>query len=237
VPESIARLRAGLSALAVASVLALWRRTRLGKKWSFPWAQSEHPDRHVWPESVLIERYLDAKPGMKVADVGAGAGYWTFRLAEAVGSQGTVLAVDSDLDACLKLLYEKRRRRAENVRVKWVGRRNPRLNPSAVDLILIIDAHLFVETRRERGRRYLGRCAAALRPGGRILVFNRSVRLREWVPDFGRPLGYDESTPEQVAALAAPRLDLEACERLPVGGRGPARGELPGYLLVLRTTP
>jgi precorrin-6B methylase 2 len=212
----------------------LWKKTRLGRKWAFPWAQTEHPDRHIWPETRLVERYLDARPGMTVADIGAGAGYWTFRLAEAVGGGGRVYAIDSDLDACLKLLYEKRKRQAANVTVRWVGKKNPRLRAASVDLILTVDAHLFVEQQRERGRRYLRHCADALRGGGRVIVFNRSVRTRQWKPDFGKPLGYDESTPEQVVALAEPFLGSEAMETLPVGGPGAAAGESAGYLLVLR---
>jgi precorrin-6B methylase 2 len=221
---------------ALAPIRALWRKSKLARKWSFPWAQTEHPDRHIWPETRLIERHLDLRPGMTIADIGAGAGYWTFRLARDVGPDGRVYAIDSDLDACLKLLYEARRRRAENVSVRWVGNRNPRLRAGSIDLVLTVDTHLFVEQRRERGRRYLRRCAAALRRGGRILVFNRSVRTRQWKPDFGKALGYDESTAEQVAALAAPLLGVEAMEALPVGGPGAAPGESAGYLLVLRKT-
>jgi precorrin-6B methylase 2 len=228
------RLRAALNVLGVLPIRAFWEKTKLARKWSFPWALTENPGRHIWPETRLIERHLDVQPGMTVADIGAGAGYWTFRLADTVGAGGWVYAIDSDLDACLKLLYEKRKRQAANVKVRWVGRRNPRLGPASVDLVLIVDAHLFVAQRGKQGRRYLRRCAASLRRGGRIVVFNRSVRTAQWAPDFGRPLGYDESTPEQVATLAEPDLVLEALETLPVGGPGAAHGESPGYLLVLR---
>jgi ubiquinone/menaquinone biosynthesis C-methylase UbiE len=222
------------AALRVAARGGLWKRTKLSRKWSFPWARTENPDRHIWPETLLIERYLDVKPGMTIADIGAGAGYWTFRLADAVGAGGRVLALDSDLDACLKLLYEKRRRRVENVKVRWVGRRNPRLKAASVDLVLVIDAHLFAECRAEQGRGYLRRCASALHSGGKIVIFDRAVHTAEWTPDFGKPLGYNESAPERVAALAEPALAMEALETLPIGGPGAAPGELPGYLLVLR---
>ncbi len=215
-------------------LLGFLKRTKLGQKWSFPWGLSENPGRHIWPETVLIARYLDLRPGLLIADVGAGAGYWTFRLAEAVGPTGRVYAIDADLDACLKLWHEKRARQLGNVKVRWVGRKNPRLQAASVDLVLIVDAHLFSEPRVEQGRRYLRRCAAALRPGGKIVIFNRAVHTAEWKPDFGKPLGYNQSTPEQVAALGEPELTLEALERLPIGGPGAAHGELPGYLLVLR---
>jgi SAM-dependent methyltransferase len=226
-----------LRSLALAPILTLWKKSRLARKWSMPWAHTEHPNRHIWPETRLIERYLDVRAGMTVADIGAGAGYWTFRLAQAVGDGGRVYAIDSDLDACLKLLYEARQRQVENVSVRWVGKRSPRLRAESIDVVLTVDAHLFVEQRRERGRRYLRRCAAGLRSGGRIIVFNRSVRTRQWKPDFGNPLGHDESTAEQVAALAEPPLRLEAMESLPVGGPGASVGESDGYLLVLRKTP
>jgi predicted O-methyltransferase YrrM len=126
-------LDAFLSALVVAPLRALWRKTKFHRKWSFPWGRTDNPSRHIWPETRLIERYLDLRPGMTVADIGAGAGYWTFRLANVVGDGGTVYAIDSDLDACLKILYEKRRRQAANVKVRWVGRRNPRLKRASVD--------------------------------------------------------------------------------------------------------
>jgi SAM-dependent methyltransferase len=228
------RFRAALGAMTVAPARALWRRSRLSRKWSFPWAVTENTSRHIWPETLLIERYLDVKPGMAVADIGAGAGYWTFRLAEAVGAGGRVHALDSDLDACLKLLFEKRKRRLKNVKVRWVGRKNPQLKAASIDLVLTIDTHLFAEGYADQGRRYLRRCAASLRDHGRVIIFNRAVHLAEWKPDFGKPLGYDESTPEQVAALAEPELALEALETLPIGGAGAAPGELPGYLLSLR---
>jgi SAM-dependent methyltransferase len=231
---SAGRLREAVNAIAIAPVRALWRQSKLARKWSLPWAQTEHPDRHIWPETLLIERHLDVQPGMVIADIGAGAGYWTFRLAEAVGAGGRVYAIDSDMDACLKLLFEKRDRGIENVKVKWVGRNSPRLKAASVDILLIVDAHLFAEHRAEQGRRYLRRCAAALRRCGKVVIFNRAVHTAEWVPAFGEPLGYDQSTPEQVAALAAPDLTLETLEILPIGGPGPAPGELPGYLLVLR---
>jgi predicted methyltransferase len=229
----VGRFRAVVGAIAVAPARALWKRTRLSRKWSFPWALTENSARDILPETLLIERYLQVNPGMTVADIGAGAGYWTFRLAAAVGAEGRVYAIDSDLDACVKLLYERRKKQVENVKVKWVGRRNPRLKAASVDLVLILDAQLFVECRAARGRRYLRRCAASLRSGGKVVIFNRAVHMAEWIPDFGRPLGYDESTPEQVVALAEPELIPEALETLPIGGPG-VPGELPGYLLVLR---
>jgi SAM-dependent methyltransferase len=228
------RFRAALGAVTLAPARALWKRSKLGRKWSFPWARTENTSRHVWPETLLIERYLGVEPGTAVADIGAGAGYWTFRLADTVGAGGRVYAIDSDLDACLKLLYEKRKRRLENVRVRWVGQKNPRLKRGSLDLILTVDTHLFAACRAEQGRRYLRRCAAALRSDGRMIIFNRAVHLADWAPDFGSPIGYDESTPEQVAALGEPELTVEALERLPIGGPGAAPGELPGYVLVLR---
>src|SRR5690606_22898718 len=50
------------------------------RKWSFPWARTVNPMRHESPVSRLISYHLDARPEMRIADIGAGAGYWTFRL-------------------------------------------------------------------------------------------------------------------------------------------------------------
>ena len=72
------------------------------KRWVY-----EGPDRDRWQQPERVIESLDLAPGSRVADLGAGSGYFTFRLAEAVGTTGEVLAVDVDeamnasLRACL----------------------------------------------------------------------------------------------------------------------------------------
>lgn len=201
------------------------------RKWSFPWARTVNPMRHESPVSRLISHFLAVRPGMCVADIGAGAGYWTFRLAAGVGSAGHVYATDRGFDSYRHLRRERRRRGLDNVTVIWAWRHRPSLPVASVDTILTVDTYLFDEGHRRRGERYLRQCATALRPQGRMVIVNSAVHTTEWTPVFGRRLRYDQSNAEAVAAMAVRDFSVEACEPLAVTG---ARGELPGYLLVLR---
>ena len=60
------------------------------------WAYGEGPSRDAWQFPDRVIQSLDIEPGDRVADLGAGDGYFTFRLAEAVGPSGIVYAVDID---------------------------------------------------------------------------------------------------------------------------------------------
>lgn len=103
-------------------------------------------DRWYWqmPQRVMDE--LDIGPGMNVADVGAGIGYFTFMLSKRVGETGKVYASDIDENA-LAFLNERRKEQGlENI-LTIQGRGNDPLIPKAsVDLVLIVNTiHLVKE--------------------------------------------------------------------------------------------
>src|SRR5688500_812674 len=78
---------------------------------------SNGPDRDAADESGQLIRGLEIKPGMAVADIGAGSGYHTLRLAPAVGPSGVVYAEDI-VEAYLSgLRREAERRRLSNVKI------------------------------------------------------------------------------------------------------------------------
>src|SRR2546427_6632458 len=92
-----------------------------------------HPDvdRYRQPERVIAA--LGLARGQRVADIGAGSGYLTFRLAAAVGPKGRVVATDID-DAAIAAL---RAHDAPNVVVRKVARDDPGLEPGSFDLVLL----------------------------------------------------------------------------------------------------
>jgi predicted methyltransferase len=67
----------------------------------------EPSDRDAWQHPERVIESLSIAPGQRVADLGAGAGYFTFRLAQAVGPAGVVYALDVDED--MTRLLERRR--------------------------------------------------------------------------------------------------------------------------------
>jgi predicted methyltransferase len=114
------------------------------------------------------EQALDAigiARGATVADIGAGAGYFTWRLAERVGPQGKVYANDIQ-PAMLDLLRRNLAARGvRNVETVLGAPSDPRL-PAALDLALLVDVyHEFTEPRR-----MLQAIRAALKPEGRLVL-------------------------------------------------------------------
>lgn len=132
-------------------------------------------DRWRRPEQVIAA--LDLTEGQTVADVGAGIGYFTVRLAEAVGPHGRVVATDIDGRA-LSALAELARRAAEvtgasgraaPIEVRRVEPDDPGLEPGRYDRILLAQVDHLLRDPVD----YLRRLRPALAPGGRIAVVNR----------------------------------------------------------------
>jgi ubiquinone/menaquinone biosynthesis C-methylase UbiE len=149
-----------LLVVALGVVLGFLFRTEL-KRWGY-----EGWGRDGWqqPERVLLA--LAVQPGQRVADIGSGGGYFTFRFARAVGPEGRVYA--ADIDAGMND-YVARRAAAlglANVEVILAATDDPRLPADGVDLIFICNTYHHLQDRVAyfRGlRRYL-------RPGGRVAI-------------------------------------------------------------------
>jgi SAM-dependent methyltransferase len=120
-------------------------------------------DRWQRPETVM--RLLDLRPGSRVADLGAGGGYFTFRLAEAVAPGGIVYAVDVDPDM---VDYVRARATSEGYRQVvpvLAATDDPRL-PEAVDLVFTCNTYHHLPDPPA----YFARLRQRLRPGGRVAV-------------------------------------------------------------------
>jgi len=129
--------------------------------------------RDEWQKPDEVIRALSLKPGDRVADLGAGSGYFTFRLARAVGPTGRVYAVDIDPDMIGLLTERAKKEDAPNVEVVAAKPDDPMLAPGSVDLIFTSDAYHHIQNRVA----YFSNAAKVLRPGGRIAVldFNGST--------------------------------------------------------------
>src|SRR6476660_5432774 len=78
-------------------------------------------------EAESVMRLAEIAPGMRVADIGAGEGYYTVRLAQAVGAKGRVLAQDIDREALDRLGARVVRERLDNVSIKLGEAEDPKL--------------------------------------------------------------------------------------------------------------
>jgi SAM-dependent methyltransferase len=124
------------------------------------------PDRDGWQMPDDVVRLMAIAPGMTVADLGAGTGYFEARLAAAVGPEGHVLALDVEPSMIAYMQERFAREGLTNVEARQVPYDTAGLEPGSVDRILIVDTWHHVENRTA----YAAALGAALRPGGTITI-------------------------------------------------------------------
>jgi len=145
----------------------------------------EAPDRAAWQKPDEIMDAIHVGEGSKVADIGAGAGWFTIRLARRVGPNGWVYAQDVQ-----RLMIEATRRRVSRERLLNVEPRlgsgsDPNLPVAMLDAVLMVDSYQEVDVDLRVA--LLRNLAKTLKPQGLIGIVN-------WKPGRGGP-GPDEDVP------------------------------------------
>ena len=125
-------------------------------------------NRDQWQQPQKVIEALALRPGHQVADLGSGSGYFTYRLAEAVGPQGKVYAVDVDREMNDLLAKATKEKGIDNVELILALRDDPVLPPTGVDLVFTVNTYHHFENRVA----YFERLRKYLRPGGRIAVID-----------------------------------------------------------------
>jgi len=129
---------------------------------------SSGPDRDAADESGQLIRGLEIKPGMAVADIGAGSGYHTLRLSPAVGPDGVVYAEDIVESYISGLRREAERRGLKNIRIVVGKPDDPGLPPRSIDRAVLV--HMYHEV--ESPYALLWNLAGQLKAGGRVGVID-----------------------------------------------------------------
>ena len=117
-------------------------------------------------EAQSVMELAEIRPGMTVADIGAGDGYYTVRLAERVGRDGRVLAQDIDSNALRRLGLRVERERLDNVSIKKGDADDPRLPAASFDRVFLV--YMYHEVTEPYA--FLWRLYPALRKGGKVIV-------------------------------------------------------------------
>jgi len=123
------------------------------------------PKRDRWQQPDDVIAALAVDEGSRVADLGAGGGYFTFPLARAVGPQGVVYAVDTDADMSLLVSQRAAANKVGNV-ITVAARPDDPVLPQTVDLVLTVNAFHHLP---EPGT-YFATVAKYLNSDGRIAV-------------------------------------------------------------------
>lgn len=119
--------------------------------------QQERPDRAI--------AALDLQPSDRVADIGAGTGYFSFRIAPQV-PEGNVYAVDVQPEMVDVLNFLKEENHADNVEPVLGDARDPHLPDNALDWVLLVDAYHEFAYPREM----MTAIARSLKPGGKVAL-------------------------------------------------------------------
>jgi ubiquinone/menaquinone biosynthesis C-methylase UbiE len=129
--------------------------------------------RAAWQLPDRVLESLDIQAGDRVADIGAGDGYFTFRLARAVGPSGQAFAVEVDDALVAELEREAREGGYDNVVVVRGEYHDPLLPDGEIDLVLLCNSYHHLENRVA----YFDRLRRDLAPDGRVAVVDMKASL------------------------------------------------------------
>ena len=127
---------------------------------------SNEDDRDERGEAKVVMDLADIRTGMTVADLGAGEGYYTVRLAERVGADGRVLAQDISREALERLGRRVEKDRLENISIKLGEEDDPQLPPDSFDRVFMV--HMYHEVTDPYA--FLWRLWPTLNADGQIIV-------------------------------------------------------------------
>jgi predicted methyltransferase len=158
---------------------------RDAEKWSKVF---DDPKRDSWQKPHEVIQALRLAPDAIVADIGAGTGYFSVRLAHMV-PKGRVYAVDTEADMVKHLAERAKRDKLTNMVPVSARADNPKL-PQKTDLVLLVDVYHHIEKREQ----YFRKLGDSLKEAGRVAVIDFKLDSPEGPPKAAR------IAPEQVKA-------------------------------------
>jgi ubiquinone/menaquinone biosynthesis C-methylase UbiE len=126
----------------------------------------ESESREIFSRRHQIAKKLELAPGMAIADIGAGTGFFAELFAESVGAEGRVYAVEISPRFLDHLRQRARKRGFRQIEVVEGGERSARLEDASIDVAFLCDTYHHFEYPQE----VLASLHRALRPGGRLVV-------------------------------------------------------------------
>jgi precorrin-6B methylase 2 len=128
-----------------------------------PWL--DRPERDSEEKPAIVLQALDLRGGQVVADVGAGSGYYTFKMAPRIAPSGKVLAVDIQDEMIAALHKRIDEQKVANVEVIKGTEKDPHLPANSLDLVLMVDVYHELSYPYE----VMTAIRQSLKPGGRMV--------------------------------------------------------------------
>ena len=164
-------------------------------------AMLDDPKRDEFQKPREVIRALKLKEGEVVADIGAGSGYFTFRLAHHVGATGRIFAVDISPDMIVHLNRRIRDLKLTNVVSILCPSDDPLLADASVDRVLVCDTWHHIENHAA----YLALLKKMLKPGGQVVM----IDFKKAETPVGPPLEMRIDRDDLVKEMEANGFDLE----------------------------
>lgn len=148
----------------------------------------ESADRVIWQKPDLVVAQLGDINGKVVADLGAGTGYFSRRIAY---KGATVIAIDIDPKA-IRWMEEQKSRFPLELRDRLIIRQaeaqDPKLQTDEVDIILLVNTYSYIGDRVN----YFSRLRQAIRPGGSVVIIDFKKKETPFGPSLEERIGHDE---------------------------------------------
>jgi predicted methyltransferase len=156
----------------------------------------DDPARAAWQKPEELVAALHLQPGQRVADLGAGTGYFSRLLSTAVGADGAVFAVELEPNLVTHLRDRAEREGTRNVVPVLASAGDSRLPAGLIDVVLIVDSYHHIDDRIV----YFQGLRHTLRPTGRVAIVDWHKRPLPVGPEMKHKLARETVVDEMTAA-------------------------------------
>ncbi len=142
----------------------------------------DNPERDAWQKPDEVIALMTIAPGMTVADIGAGTGYFLRHLSRAVGPSGRTLGLDLEPAMVEHMRARIAKEGLANAEAKTVATDDPGLAAASVDRILTVNTWHHIHDRVA----YAQTLRASLRPGGQVVIVDFTMESEDGPPPSAR---------------------------------------------------